>query len=114
MIQTKKRYESTFSVDETNESEALKELQSKGLLINSIRLPMKLNCTGFVHPDGVVRKCPVPPFGFILIDKSTSLDKGYFAIPRDTKISIQDGFPIGTLQWINGEWRPLDFARLAR
>ena len=101
-----KRFEHKVFVDAETQEEAIAKLTGSNGVVLLSPSSRNVEFVGYVHPDGKIRECDVPPNGFILID----VKDAYLAVKQGVEYSVNnwiiDGpVPPGTLCWVNGEWR---------
>ena len=100
----------TFSI--SADGDRLSDARMKLLVDKRIdTTPMSVKEQGFVHPDGQVLPCDVPPPGHKLIVYGkdclavlVNTEEPYSQISYERQIPV----PEGTLYWKNGEWRPVE------
>ena len=101
----------TFSI--SADGDRLSDARMKLLVDKRIdTTPMSVKEEGFVHPDGRVLPCDVPPKGYTLRIEPRKKDGEYvtcyIANPDDSR---DDADTVATfkpeLEWINNEWKPL-------
>ena len=117
---TKRRWFFTINIDGEDENNAWWKLNrqvdnlARGGAEHKDKFQIEFQ--GFIHPDGEIRQCDVPPDGFRLIYQVDHHHYVMIAVPSNSNIELDlntfSNLPKGSMHWDEvyhpNKWKPFD------